>query len=99
MEGKEENAHLCYLRRPKHSSRHPSEDPGIPGPLQSLLGQLAIAGSAIVSKGRAARRSSQPIYELDGREVAEIDFQHLQLSFSMHGHLNIDSAGSRAEIV
>ena len=36
---------------------------------------------------RAARRSSQPIYELDGREVAEIDYQpqgHQQLSFSMN---------------
>jgi hypothetical protein len=47
----EENAHLCYLRRPKHSSRHPSEDPGIPRPLQSLHRQLATVGSAIVSRG------------------------------------------------
>jgi hypothetical protein len=51
LEDKEENAHLCYLQRPKHSSRHPSEGPVISGPLQSLLGQLVTAGSAIVSRG------------------------------------------------
>eukprot|EP01047_Picozoa_sp_COSAG01_P064864 COSAG01_NODE_8658_length_2705_cov_19.586723_1_plen_38_part_10 len=37
-------AHLCYLKRPKHSSRHPSEDTVIPGPLRSLLRQLATVG-------------------------------------------------------